>query len=216
MTTPAFAFSYLLICQNSLTVWTPIHRRVAAFNQSALPELEENPLTPAIILRVTCYYRAIPVVRKAHALKACFLCFDVSISPSSRVTIVLDCRIFGRQSKSIPTHRMKYIISTHGVITCRNVTKRIVTNMAHVNIARRIREHLKYIALWLRLVFASGICARIRPDLLPMGLYFMRVVLFHRSILFLVSKTANYKLQGRFIRLMQIDFASRKTKRPSL
>ena len=93
---PATALDNLFVRQNSLATRAPVHRRVAAFDEAALPEFLENPLAPAIVLRVARNNGAIPVVGKAHALKAGLLGFDVGIRPFGRMAMVFDGGIFCR------------------------------------------------------------------------------------------------------------------------
>ena len=70
--TPATALDNLFVRQNSLATRAPIHRRVAALDEAALPELLENPLAPAIVLWVARNNGSIPIVGKAMRLKLAF------------------------------------------------------------------------------------------------------------------------------------------------
>ena len=94
--TPATALDNLLVRQNGLATRAPIHGRIAALDEAALPELLKNPLAPAIVLRVARNNGAIPVVGKAHSLKAGLLGFDVGIRPFGRMAMVFDGGIFCR------------------------------------------------------------------------------------------------------------------------
>ena len=93
---PALAFDNLLVCQNGLAARAPVHRRITTLHQALLPELQENILAPAVILGVACHNGAIPVVGKAHALKAGLLRVDVRICPDGRVAVMLDGGVFRR------------------------------------------------------------------------------------------------------------------------
>ena len=103
---PATAFDNLLVRKNGLATRAPVHRRVAALDEAALPELLENPLAPAIVLGVARNNGAVPVIGKAHALEAGLLSFDVGIRPFGGMAMVLDGSIFCRQAEGVPTHGM--------------------------------------------------------------------------------------------------------------
>ena len=142
MATPAFAFGYLLVRQNRFTVRAPVNRAVASLDQAALVHLQEDPLAPAIVLRVASNNGAVPVVGKAHALEAGLLRFDVGVRPLGRVRIVLDGRVLGRKAECVPAHGVQHVVAAHGVVASRYVADGVVANVTHVNVARRVREHL--------------------------------------------------------------------------
>lgn len=162
----SIAFGYLLVCQNRFTVGAPVNRAVATLHQTALVHLQEDPLTPAIVLRVASNNGAIPVIGKAHALEASLLRFDVGIRPLSGMGIVLDSGVFCRQAKRIPAHWMQHVVTAHSVITSRYVADGVIANVAHVNVTRRVREHLEHIALRLAGILRCLMCARFGPHLL--------------------------------------------------
>ena len=181
MAAPAFAFGYLLVCQNRFAVGAPVDRAIAALYQTALVHLQEDPLTPAIVLRVAGNNGAIPVIGKAHALETGLLRFDVGIRPLSRMGIVLDGCVFCRQTKRIPAHWMQHVVTTHSVIASCYVADGVIANMAHVNVARRVREHLEHIALRLAGILRCLMCACFGPHLLPTRLNLVRIVFFHEA-----------------------------------
>ena len=61
--------------------------------------------------------------------------------------IMFDCRVFCRQTKSIPAHGVKNIISLHPAESGDNIPDGIIPDMPHVNIAGRIGKHLQNIIL---------------------------------------------------------------------
>ena len=154
---PAFAFRDLLVCENGLAVGAPVHRRLAALDKPALPELQEDPLAPTIVLGVARNDRAVPIVGQAHALEGRLLRLDVRVRPLRRVAVVLDSGVLGRQTESIPPHGVKHIEAAHLRVTGDHVADRIVAHVPHVDVARRIGEHLEHVLLGLRFVFSNGI-----------------------------------------------------------
>ena len=176
---PATALDNLFVRQNSLAARAPVHRRVAALDEAALPELLENPLAPAIVLGVARNNGAVPVIGKAHALKAGLLGFDVGIRPFGRMAVVFDGGIFCRQAEGFPTHGVQNVEALHTIVASNNVADRIVAGVAHVNVARGIREHFQDVLLWTPVFFMHLIDAAFFPSRLPTRLDLERVVFLH-------------------------------------
>ena len=181
--------------------FAPVHRIAATLNQTFLPHLEENPLAPTIVFLIARAHRTIPVVGKAHALEHVALGFDIAVRPRGGMTIMLDCRVFRRKTESVPTHRMKHVITAHLGIAGDNVTNGIVARMAHMRIARRIREHFEHIFLRLGRILGHDVLAALLPYRLPSRLYFMRVVFFHLQLLMIARCMASRPLKHEFVLL---------------
>ena len=176
---PATALDNLLVRQNGLAARAPIHGRVAALDEATLPELLKNPLAPAIVLGVARHNGAVPVVGKAHALEAGLLGFDVGIRPFGRMAMVLDGSIFCRQAEGVPTHGMQNVEALHAIVASNNVANRIVTGMAHVNVARGIREHFQDVLLGTPVFFMHLVDAAFFPSRLPTRLDLEGIVFLH-------------------------------------
>ena len=71
----------LLVGKDRRTARAPVHRRALALDEPALPHLEEDPLTPAVVVDVAALDRALPVVAEAHALERRHLLVDVGVGP---------------------------------------------------------------------------------------------------------------------------------------
>ena len=132
---PAFTFRDLLVCENSLAVGAPVHRGLAALDKPALPELQEDPLAPTIVLGVARNDRTVPIVGQAHALEGRLLRLDVRIRPLRRVAMVLDGGVLGRQTKSVPAHGMKHVEAAHLRVAGDHVADRVVAHVPHVDVA---------------------------------------------------------------------------------
>ena len=179
---PATAFGDLLVGEHGAAAGAPVHRAVAAFHQPALVELLEDPLAPAIVFRVARDHGAVPVVGKAHALERRLLRLDVGVGPLRGVALMLDGRIFRRKAERIPAHRMQNVEAAHLRIAGDDVADGVVAHVAHVDIARRIREHLEHVLLRLRRILGHLVEVGLGPRLLPAGFDLVRIVLLHRLI----------------------------------
>ena len=180
MATPALALGDLLVGEHGLALRAPVHRRVAALDQAALPELQEDPLAPAVVLGVARHDGAVPIVGKAHALEAGLLRLDVGVGPLRRMAVMLDGRVLSRQAERVPTHGMQHVEAAHLGIAGDDVADCVVTHVPHVDVARRVREHLEHVLLGLGMIFRDLIQVGIFPILLPTRFDLVRVVLFHR------------------------------------
>ena len=127
--------------------------------------------------------------------------FDVAVRPRGRMAIVLDGRIFCRKAESIPTHRMKHVVTAHLGIASNNVADGIVARMTHMGIARRIREHFEHVFLRLGRILGHDVLAVLLPYRLPSRLYFMRVVFFHLQLLMIARCMASRPLKHEFVLL---------------
>ena len=141
-TAPALTVNYLLICKNSFVVRTPVNRACCAIYQTLLKHLEEDPLAPLVVLRVTCVKHAVFVISKAHAEHGLYSLVNIFMSPHRRLSIVLNSSVFCRKTKSVKAHWMQNIKTAHTGLTSHSITNGVVTSVTHVKIARRIREHL--------------------------------------------------------------------------
>ncbi len=177
--TPAAALGDLFVGKNSAAAGAPIHRRVAALDQTALPELLENPLAPAIILGIASNNGAVPVVREAHALEAGLLRLDIGVRPLCGMAVMFDSRVLGRKAERVPAHGMKHVETLHAAIARNDVADGVVADMTHVNVARRVREHLEDVLFRTVVALTHLVDARLFPRLLPTRLDLVRIVSFH-------------------------------------
>ena len=97
--------------------------------------------------------------------------------------IMLDCKsagkgIFGGKSERIPAHRMEDVVALHPHVARQGVADGIVADMAHVELARGIWQHLQDVVLWLAAVRRLGtIELRVRiPALLPADFDFRGII----------------------------------------
>src|SRR5664279_1696750 len=84
--------------------------------------------------------------------------------------------IFGRLAERVIAHRMQDVISLHYLDAGGHVTYRVIADMAHVDAARRIREHLEEVILFpggISLYFKDPV---LRPIFLPLLFYRLEIV----------------------------------------
>jgi len=111
-------------------------------------ELQEDPLCPLVIFRVSGIYLAVPVVAQSQCLYLAAEDVTVFVRGDSRVGSGLDGVLFGRQAEGIPSHGMEHIEALHAFVPRHDVSGSITLRMAHVQPgAGRIGVHVKDIAL---------------------------------------------------------------------
>ena len=174
---PATAVDDLLIGQHGRALRTPVDLALLAIGQSALVELEEEPLVPAVVLRQTGRDLTRPVVGEPKALHLRLHIVDIVQGPLARRHVVRNGRVFRRQTERIPSHGMEHVVAVHPHVAGERVADRIITNVAHVKHTRRIRQHFQHVILGQ---CGSGFGAIKRivllPTLIPLRLDALRVV----------------------------------------
>ena len=152
--TPAASVDHLLIGQHRLVDRIPVHDRGLLVDQALLVELDEEPLLPAVIRRLTGRQAPIPVIGDAQLLELAAHVVDIGIRPLRRRHAVLHRRVLGRQAEGIEADRLQHIPAEHALIARDHVADRVIAHMPHVQPPARVREHRKAIELLARRVLA--------------------------------------------------------------
>ena len=123
---------------------------------------QEGPLGPGIVRWFAGTYLPVPVVGKTYFVQlftvAAYIVFSCNFWCLSGLYGVL----FGRQTKGIVTHRMKYVKAFQPFVPRINITGNIAQRMSHVQACPGwIGEHIQNVEFW----FGS------------MDVYFVRFVL---------------------------------------
>ena len=173
---PALAVHDLLVGKDSLAAGAPVHRRVVAVDEALLPHLEEDPLAPLVVLGVAGVEHAVVVIGEAHAAHGLGGLRDILVRPDARLRVVLDGGVLGGQAEGVVAHRVQHVEAAHAGLTRHGVADRVVARVAHVQVARGVREHLQHVLLGLLgallgLVELLGV-----PLRLPAGLDLLGVV----------------------------------------
>ena len=173
---PALALGDLFVGQNGLAGGAPVDRVLLAVNQALFPQLLKDPLTPTVIIGAAGLDHAIQIVGEAHALHRGESLVHVLIRPGGSLRVVLDGGVLGRQAKGVKADGVQHIVAAHAGLTGHGIADGIVARVAHVQIARRIREHLEHVLLGLAGVGVDGKKVGVLPGLHPLGLNGLRVV----------------------------------------
>ena len=173
---PAFALSDLLVGQNGLAGRTPVDRVLLAVDQALFPQLLKDPLTPAVVVGAAGLDHAIQIVGEAHTLHRGERLVHILIRPGGSLRIVLNSGVLGRQAKGVKADGVQHVVAAHAGLTGHGIADGIVARVAHMQVARRIREHLEHVLFRLAVVGVDGKEVGILPGLHPPGLNGLRVV----------------------------------------
>ena len=179
---------HLLVREHGLVVRAPLHRRALAVGEPLLEEAEELPLLPAVVARIVGRDLPVPVHPPPHPAHRPADVDDVALGGLARVPALLDRVVLGRQAEGVPAHRVEDAQAVAAPEAHDDVADRVDEQVAEVQRAGRVRQHLEHVALG-----AVG-CGRVRrvvdvprarvvPDALPLLLDRLRVVrLAHRGL----------------------------------
>ena len=106
-TTLARAGDHLLVREHGLVVRTPVHGRRPPIRQSALEQLEENPLRPLVILRISGRQLVPPIDHQPRALQLPAEVCDVARNQLARVNTDFECVILRVDAKCVKAHRLE-------------------------------------------------------------------------------------------------------------
>ncbi len=165
---PAAAVHNLLVRQNGAALRAPVHERLFTIGDAALQHFEEEPLVPAIVIRLAGGHLAIPVVAELETAMRGLHLRDIGLRPFARRALVGDGGVLGRQAKSVPAHGVQHIEAAHPLIARQRVPNGIVPDMPDVQRARRIGQHLEHVKLRARGVLFGLIQFFRTPALVPL------------------------------------------------
>ena len=89
---------------------------------------------------------------------------------------MLNGSVLSGQAKGVKADGVQHIVAAHAGLTGHGIADGIVARVAHVQVARRIREHLEHVLLGLAGVGVDGKEVGVLPGLHPLGLNGLRVV----------------------------------------
>ena len=78
--------------------------------------------------------------------------------PVARMQLVLDGRVLGGKAERVPAERVQDVVSPHHAVSRKRVADAVVAEVAHMDVARRIGEHLEDVvfAFWLSQVWCKA------------------------------------------------------------
>ena len=181
VTAPAFAVDDLLIREHRAARIAPVDRRFLLVGEPLLVEKLKEPLRPAVVLGTTGHSLAAPIVGKPHAHLLALHVLNVGICPIGGLHTVLDRSVLRRHAKGVKAHRVQHIAALHLLEARDDVADRIIAHMTHVQIARRVGEHLQHIIFRLRAIDLRLVDVILLPLLLPLFFDFLRSISLHTT-----------------------------------
>ncbi|MNS75014.1 hypothetical protein D3C72_1085110 [compost metagenome] len=129
---PAAVVDHLLVGQHRHVVRTPVDGGGLLVDQTLLVELGEEPLLPAVVVRLAGGKLSVPVIAQTQHLQLVLHVFDVFVGPGGRCRAVLDGGVFRRQTEGIPADGLQHILAIEPLITGDHITYGVVTHVPHV------------------------------------------------------------------------------------
>ena len=140
----------LLVGQHGLVDRAPVDRALLAVGQPALAEAQEQPLGPAVVVRVGGVQGAAPVEAGAELLAGLRRDGDVGVGERGRVLVVADRGVLGVQPEGVEPHRVQHLVALQPPVARDHVVQREDLGVAHVQVAARVGEHRQRVALLAR------------------------------------------------------------------
>ena len=173
---PAASVDDLLVGQYRLVERTPVDRGQAPIRESALPEEQEQRLRPPVVVGQARRDLARPVVEHAHHRQLPLGDRDVAERQLARMLADFDGRVLGRHPERVPAERVQHLHALHAAEAADKVPDHVVAHVAHVQLARRVREHDQVVVLRPVTGVVGDQHAALGPDPLPFRLDVLRDV----------------------------------------
>ncbi len=132
VTSPAFTIDYLFVSENGSAFVTPVNSGFFFIGKTFFIQLQEQPLSPFVIIRLAGRNFTVPIVRKPEHFKLFCHISNVFICPGFRISAVFHCCVFCRQPETVPAHWMKNIKPLRLFKTRNYVCNRVVSNVSHM------------------------------------------------------------------------------------
>src|SRR5215471_2474586 len=114
-------------------------------------QLQKDPLRPAEIFRVGSVNFPLPIVAESDPFELRFKALDILGGCHRWMQPGLYSKLFGRQSKGVPSHRMKNVESCYPLVARQDVCRRITFRMTDMKaLPARIWEHIQDVVFRLR------------------------------------------------------------------
>ena len=109
----AVTFFYFLVGKTCETARTPVDGSLSLVSQAFFVELEENPLSPFVVVRSAGDYLPVPVIAETQGLDLLGEMLDVLKSGCGRVCACFDGVVFGWKTEGVISHGVKDIVAPH-------------------------------------------------------------------------------------------------------
>ena len=175
----ANAVDNFFIRQYTLTAGAPVDCHFLLVCQSLLEQLQENPLCPLVVARVRGVDFTVPVKGQTQCLELALKACNIALGDLSRMYVVLDGKVLGRQTECIPAHRVQNVVALHAALSCDDIQCGVGTRMAYVQTcAGRIRKFNQRIKLRLGIIRCCSKSLLIVPGFLPLCFNGFKIVFF--------------------------------------
>ncbi len=168
LATLALAVDDLLVGEHRLVLGAPVDEGVLAVGKPTFEEAQEQPLGPAVVLLVRGVEPPGPVEAEAVALERRHLGLDVGVRPFRRMRVVLDGSVLGWQAEGVPSDRVQDVVALEAQIARQHITHRVGLCVPHVEIARRVGEHVEHVATLAGSVVERLVGLVLFPERLPL------------------------------------------------
>ena len=107
----------LFICKHAFAGGAPVYIHFFFIGKSVLEELNENPLSPLIIIRIGSVDFTAPIKGNAERLNLLFKAGNILLCNYFGINVVFDCVVLGRKSESVPADRIKTIVALKSALS---------------------------------------------------------------------------------------------------
>ena len=177
--TAAFAGSvrqHLLVGQHGLAGRAPVSRGERPVGEVLFVELQEEPLVPAVVLRVAADRLMVPVEHRAHRFELAPHALDVAVGPLVRVDALLDRRVLRGQAEGVEADGEEDVVAAHSTVPSGDVRWTHCVPVPDVKVPGCVGEHRQEVELALRGGHVGAVEPVSRPSLLPLLFDCLRVV----------------------------------------
>ncbi|KAG0505628.1 MAG: hypothetical protein Udaeo_10130 [Candidatus Udaeobacter sp.] len=196
----AFSIYNLLIRQDCAQLRTPVHWDVSDVSESnavrigptiggnrlgpvclriepGVVDLQENPLRPSVVTRVSRVDFPLPIVGKTDPLQLALELRHVFTGGDRRMLTGFDRVLLRGQTEGVPAHRVQNVEAAQPLIARNDVGRGVAFRMTNVQPRPAgIRKHIEHVEFWLRWI--ETLLARVGrvknlvlvPDRLPFRL----------------------------------------------
>ena len=170
--TPAAPVDDLFVGQHCIVNRIPVYIGFLTGDVTFTQEIKKQFLFVPVILGIAGGEFPLPVNRQPHAFELGAHGGDVFVGPFGGMSVVFDGGVFGRHAESVPAHRVQHVEATGAFEARCDVADGVIADMTHVDLARRVGEHLQHVifgfALSLGLITGAETTGGF-PDILPFG-----------------------------------------------
>ena len=171
------AIDDLFVGKDDLTAGTPVNVHFLFVSKTMLVQLEEDPLSPFIIIRVGGIDLTVPVKRKSQRFQLRFETSDVIPGDDLRMNMVLHRKVLSRQTERVPSHCIQDIVPFQTAFSRDDIQRGIAAGMTDMQTgARRIGKFYQRIEFGFGVINFSTERLILVPVALPLFLNGLKIV----------------------------------------